>query len=155
MVLSSRRQHDQIIGCNCPDEPPKVLATVTFGLANGVEAGQQRYIPQASMTTPGGNFFPNTVPMTCRRTGAFQITAKIQLANSVALGARGTGNLLITGLPVLTVAMTDEAGKATANLSGLVNIGANQSVNLGYENTGITAQDVTLATLSLGEIWVP
>jgi hypothetical protein len=157
MVQAVFRQHDQIVGCDCPYAAPILNATVTFALpAAGVEPGQQRYVPQlsASIPAPAKNFLYGP-GLTCKKTGAYQVVAKVQLSRGLAEGARGAGVILISAVPVLSVPMVDEGGKATANINGMLNLAANQSVAVGYENTSAALQDVVVTTLSVSEVWVP
>jgi hypothetical protein len=153
MVQSLYRQHSLLKGCGCVLETPILNATVTFTLPTGVPPGQQRYVPQQSATIVK-NFFYGP-GLTCSKTGAYQLVGKVQLAKSTGQGAAGLGVLVISGQPVLSVPMADETAKATANISTVLNLSVNQSINIGYESTSSAAQDVALATLTVSEVWVP
>jgi hypothetical protein len=154
MVDSLYRQHDLLIGCTCTRQTPLVNATISTQPANAVLPGQQRYIPQAGATLTGSHFWFGA-PVTCNRVGAYQVQGSVALSRSVAQGASGLGVLVISGVPVLNVPMVDQAGVATASISAALNIGPNQSVNLGYENTSAQVQDVQTTTLVISEVWVP
>lgn len=156
MVNATRAQHDAVIHCDCPYDDPKLSATVTCLPTSAVPPGQQRYIPQsgASIQPPAKDFFFGP-GLTCAVAGAYQIQAKIQLSRSTTQGATGLGVLVLTGAPVLNVPMVDESARATANINAMLNLGVNQSVAIGYENTSAQAQDVQLATLMVSEVWVP
>jgi hypothetical protein len=155
MVQSLYRQHDLVIGCNCAYDTPKPNVTSTFQLPTAVPPGQQRYVPMtaAAIQVPANWFFGPG--LTCARTGAYAVVAKVQLAGSARTGARGLGVILVSGQPVLNVQMVDETSKATANINAILNLAANQSLAVGYENQSTSNQDVTLTTLSVGEVWVP
>jgi len=156
MVENVYRQHFQLLPtCNCGQSPPPIVGTVTFDIpVTAVPSGQQRYIPQtaANLTGPDLWWGPG---LTCARTGAYNITARIQLSGSVAQGARGNGVVLISGQPVFTLPMIDSGGIATANIVTTLNINTNQSIAIGYENTSSANQDVVMCSLAIKEVWVP
>jgi hypothetical protein len=151
------RQHQLVVGCDCPYTPYGLNATVTCATAMGVQPGALRIILEQSATTePGNNNFSFHGRLTCRRTGAYYIDASVQLAKSVASGARGVGQVFAAGNPpMLSAPMIDVAGKATSIMTGLVNLYPNQPLAIAYLNTGTTSQDVTLTTLKISEVWVP
>jgi len=156
MVDSVYRQHFQLLpNCDCARTAPPIVATVTFQLpVSAVPPGQQRYIPQtaANLTGPDLWWGPG---LTVAKTGSYAFTARIQLTGSVSQGATGAGVVLLSGQPVVTVPMVDSGGIATANMTPTLNIAANQSINLGYENTSSTPQDVVMCSLAIKEVWVP
>lgn len=157
MVTHLRRMHQQIVACDCPNEPPRLNATIVFSTATGVAPGQQRYISQSSGTIEAyakDNLWWGP-GLTCAKAGAYQLLAKVQLSRGVAQGAGGLGVVIIQGVPVHSVPMTDEGGKATANIDTMLTLLPNQSINIGYENTTAVAQDVTLTTLTVSAVWVP
>lgn len=156
MVDAVRRQHQQVLACDCPNEPSVLNATVTFQPANAVPPGQQRYVPQQSATIPppAKNFFFGP-RLTCLKLGAYQVVAKVQLSRGLTQGAGGLGVIVVSGVPVLSVPMIDEATRATANIDVTLNLAPNQSVEVGYENTSAQVQDVTVTTLTVSEVWVP
>lgn len=153
MVARTYRQHDLLVGCSCVYDTPVQVATVSFQPANGVAPGQQRYCPQQSGTIVRDFFFGPG--LTCSKGGAYLITAKVALSRGLTQGARGLGVVVIAGQPVLNVPMIDVASVATANISTTLNLAANQSVNIGYENTSTSVQDVQTTTLTVGEVWAP
>lgn len=157
MMQSSLRQHQQLVGCDCPIAPPRLNATVTFQPASAVEPGQQRYIPQASAViqpTAKNNLWWGP-GLTCAKAGAYALKGKVQLGRAVSAGATGYGVIIVQGVPVFSVPMTDEGGKATANVDVVVNLAINQSIAVGYENTSAVAQDVVVTSLTVSEVWVP
>jgi hypothetical protein len=156
MVDNVYRQHEQLMsGCDCTRTRPKQVGTVTFQLpVSAVPAAQQRYIPQASASLSSPNLWWGP-GLTVAKTGAYLITASVQLGKSVALGAGGNGVLLLSGQPAVSVKMFDSGGYATANISAALNINANQSIAIGYENTSAASQDVTTASFAISEVWVP
>jgi len=156
MVDNVYRQHFQLLPtCNCTPVRPGTVATITFLTpVTAVPPGQQRYIPQQSANLTGPDLWWGP-GLTCAKTGGYGLTAQVQLAASIASGARGNGVLLIAGQPTTSVPMTDQGGFATANLSVSLNLIVNQSIALGYENTGTTNQNVQAASLTVTELWVP
>lgn len=155
MVDSVYRQHEQLLGCTCTRTSPPIVGTVTFALpVTGVPPGQQRYIPQLSSSLTGTDLWWGP-GLTVLKTGAYNVTSRIQLAQGLAQGARGSGVVLLSGQPVVTLAMTDSGGVATANIVTTLNINANQSIAIGYENTSSANQDVTMCSLAIKEVWVP
>jgi hypothetical protein len=155
MVDGVYRQHEQLLGCTCTRTSPPIVGTVTFQLpVSAVPPGQQRYIPQtsASLTGPDLWWGPG---LTAAKTGAYNVTARVQLAQGLAQGARGNGVVVLSGVPVITLPMTDSGGIATANIVTTLNINANQSISIGYENTSNANQDVVMCSLAIKEVWVP
>lgn len=84
-------------------------------------------------------------------------TAGGQCATGEERGTEGdwAGVTVVSGAPVVNVPMVDEANKATANINVLLNVAANQSVAVGYENTSTSNQDVSLTRLTVSEVWGP
>jgi hypothetical protein len=155
MVESVYRQHELLLGCGCTRTSPSIVGTVTFTVpVSAVPPGQQRYIPQASAILTGPDLWWGP-GLTVAKTGAYNVTSRIQLAGSVAQGALGSGVVVIAGQPVFTLPMTDSGGIATANIVTTLNINANQSIAIGYENTSSANQDVVLCSLAIKEVWVP
>jgi len=155
MVESVYRQHEQLLGCGCTRTSPTIVGTVTFQIpVTAVPPGQQRYIPQtsASLTGPDLWWGPG---LTVAKTGAYNVTARVQLMQGLAQGAQGNGVLVLSGQPVVTLPMTDSGGLATANIVTTLNINANQSISIGYENTSSANQDVVMCSLAIKEVWVP
>lgn len=149
MVDSVFGQHAQLLpNCDCGQVRPKLAATVTFQVpVAAVPPGQQRYIPQSAATLTGTDFWWGP-GLTCARTGAYAISATVQLASA---NGRGAGVILVSGQPVYSVPMT--GGLATINVT--LNLVANQSLAVGYENTSNANQDVSAATLTVSEVWAP
>jgi len=156
MVDAVYRQHFQLLAnCNCTRTSPPIVATVTFDLpVTGVVPGQQRYVPQVSSSLTGNDLWWGP-GLTVAKVGAYNVTARVQLAQGVAQGARGSGVVLLSGQPVVTLPMTDSGGMATANINTNLNINANQSIAIGYENTSSANQDVVMCSLAIKEVWVP
>jgi hypothetical protein len=156
MVDNVYRQHELVLSnCDCNRTRPKLAASVTFQVpVMGVPAGQQRYIPQTSATLNTSSVWWGP-GLTAAKTGAFTIQATIQLTKSIAQGGGGTGNLLVSAVPVASAKMVDQGGLATANINVTLNININQSIALGYENTTAAAQDVGTVSLTINELWVP
>jgi hypothetical protein len=156
MVDNVYRQHFQVLSnCDCVRVSPPIVGTVTFQLpVTAVLPGQQRYIPQtaASLTGPDLWWGPG---LTVAKAGSYAITARVQLVLGVSQGAGGNGVLVIAGQPVFTLPMTDSGGIATANINTTLNLAVNQSINIGYENTSSSNQDVNMCSLAIKEVWVP
>ena len=157
MVFIAYRQHDLVVGCDCPPAPAKLNATVTYNPAPNVQPGEQRIILEQSATiAPPGKNFVYYGRLTCMRTGAYFVDAKLQLATSIASGARGLLQVFVAGTPpMLSGPMIDEAGKATAIVTGIMNVFPNQPLAVAYLNTGTTAQNVQSTTLKVSEVWTP
>jgi len=154
MVQNLYRQHDCLVGCVCTQQNPIANASVSFQPANAVQPGQQRYVPQQSATLSSSNLWWGP-GLTCGKTGAYQIDASVKLSRTLAQGAGGLGVIVISGVPTISVPMTDQGGVATAVISAMLNLTMNQSVQLGYENTSANVQDVQQSTLIVSQVWVP
>ena len=158
MVFGAYRQHELLIGGDCPSMPPKLNATTLYAPSLAIPPGERRIIIEQSATipAPARSNFSFYGRLTCLRAGAFQIEAKIQLAGSVAAGARGIGQVFIAGIPaMLTAPVLDVAGQATALPSGILNLFPGEPLAVAYTNTGTTNQDVQSTTLTVSEVWVP
>lgn len=148
MVETIRRQQDLLAACNCPNEPAFEIANVTFSLpVAGVQPGQLRIINQQSATIKGQRVFFGP-PVTCSQFGAYQITATMKLGDS---GSNGFLRVLIAGIPKLSAPV----GGVTATVSGMLNVYPNDSIIVAFENTSSAPHDVTVTTLSVGEVWIP
>jgi hypothetical protein len=158
MVVSTYRQHQLMVGCDCTDIPPRLNATTTYATSAGVTPGERRILAETGATIPANSKknFSYYGRLTCMVTGSFAIDATVQLAQTVASGARGEGQVFVAGTPaLLRAAMADVAGKATALPTGMVNLLANQPLAIAYLNTGSSNQDVQLVTLTVSEVWIP
>jgi hypothetical protein len=151
------RHHQLVVGCNCTQQPPTLNATVAFQQSLGVQPGELRIIREQSATIPPpANNFLFYGRLVCMRTGACYVDATLRLAKSVASGARGVGQVFAAGNPpMLNLPLSDVAGRATAAMTGLVNLFPNQPFAVAYLNTGSTSQDVQSTTLRISEVWVP
>ena len=93
MVVTAYRQHQLIVGCDCPTAAPKLNATVTYAASNGVQPGERRIIVEqsASIKPPAKNFVYYG-RLVCARGGAYYIDATITLGQKRARtrpGVRG------------------------------------------------------------------
>lgn len=156
MVQSLYRQHDLVIGCTCTYAQPTPNANVSFALpVTGIPVGQQRYIPQLSATIANSNLWWGP-GLTCAKAGAYQVDAKIQLARPLGSAGGGAIVLVIQGVPVISNALIDESNLATGYINAaVINLTPNQSINLGFENTTTIVRDINVASLKIGDIWIP
>ena len=157
-VSNIMRHHQLVVGCGCQQSPPTLNATVTYAPASGIVPGERRIIIEQSAVIPvnARKNFLYFGRLTCAVTGSFYIDARLELSNTVASGARGVGQVFVAGTPaVITAPVVDVAGKATATLRGTMNMYPNQPLAFAFTNTGTTNQNVSMATLTVSEIWVP
>jgi hypothetical protein len=158
MVVGAYRQHRLMIGCDCTDAPPRLNATTTYAPSAGVTPGERRILAETGANIQGyaKKNFSYYGRLTCLMTGSYFIDAKVQLASSVASGARGQGQVFVAGTPPMLIAgLADVAGKATALPVGIVNLYPNQPLAVAYLNSGATNQDVQLVTFTVSEVWIP
>ena len=157
MVAETFRQHDLIVGCDCPYDAPKLSAQVAYAAQTGVQPGERRIILEQSATIqPPGKDFVYYGRLVCQSPGAYYVEAIVKLGRSVAAGARGLGQVFISGTPaMISSPMVDVAGVATATVTGTLNFAVNQPIAVAYLNTGTSAESVPTTTLKVSAAWVP
>jgi hypothetical protein len=163
VVQGLRDNHNRSIHCYCPYAPPTQQASVTFGVASTIINGQLRLIPQTSAVTPAGNFYFGP-PTTCQRLGAYQLDLTLTL-NKNQQAVHGYAHIMLdrtiiastsTQAPVIGQLPVDPtAPTTTVSVRTMTNIQAGQFVLAAYENIDGPPVDVTLATFTLGAVWVP
>lgn len=157
VVQSLRGNHDLAVHCYCPYAPPTENATVTFNVASSIQPGQLRLIPQASASTPFGNFFFGP-PLTCARLGAYQLDLTL-VVDKNPQSISGNAQILLDRV-VVASALTQkpkvgEPPTTTVTVNAMTNIRPGQFVLAAYENLSGPPLDVIQATFTLGAVWVP
>lgn len=154
MVQRIWADHDLHVRCLiCTRTAPIQNATLSVQLPLTLQPDERRVLYQTTATVTGGNFVFG--PLTCQKSGAYHIEGQMQLASSVAQGARGTLSVVIGGLTTYGFGLSDVGGKATATIWGLVNIHRNESVMLVFHNLSSSSQTLQSVSFKIGAVWVP
>lgn len=153
MVTSAWRQQDLLNMCNCPNAAATDNAVLNVQLPLTLQAGERRVLFQTTATLTGTNFVFG--PLTCQKSGAYAISGQVQLANSVAQGAVGRLSVVVGAVQTYYFPLMDIAAKATATMSGVINMRRNESVMLVFDNFSSSSQTLQSVAFKIGAVWVP